>query len=58
MVESSKILLTLLHIILCLIRTFVKGMDKTGAGFIYRIKNFSRKSDIKVKEGVFIGVPR
>ena len=36
-------------------KTFVKAMDKTGAAFIYCIKNFSGKSDAKVKEGVFIG---
>jgi len=36
-------------------KTFVKGMDKTGRGFGYLRNNFPLVSDVKIKESIFIG---
>jgi hypothetical protein len=44
-----------LHIKLGLMKNFVKGMDKTGPGFEYVRNKFPNVSDVKIKEGVFIG---
>ena len=51
LVLPEKIYLASLHIKLGLMKTFVKGMDKTGRGFEY-LRNVS---DAKIKEGIFIG---
>jgi len=36
-------------------KNFVKGMDKTGRGFEYVRNKLQNVSDVKVKEGIFIG---
>jgi len=36
-------------------KSFVKGMDKTGRGFQYVRNKFPNVSDAKIKEGIFIG---
>ena len=33
----------------------MKGVDKTGRGFGYLRNKFPNVSDIKIKEGIFIG---
>ena len=35
--------------------TFVKVLDKTKAGFKYLYEKFPRLSEVKIKEGVFVG---
>ena len=55
LVEPSKILLPPLHIKLGLMKNFVKVKDKTGAGFMYLSRKFSRMTEAKIKEGLFIG---
>ena len=55
LVESEKILLPPLHIKLSLMKNFVKAMDKTRLAFQYIRDKFSRISEAKVKEGVFVG---
>ena len=55
LLESSKILLPPLHIKLCLMRNFVKAMDKTGSGFMCLSIKFPKMTEAKIKEGVFIG---
>jgi len=34
---------------------FVKGTDKTGRDFRYLRNNLPNVSDVKIKEGIFIG---
>ena len=36
-------------------KNFVKAMDKTGSGFMYLSRKFPRMTEVKIKEGVFIG---
>ena len=36
-------------------KNFVKAMDKTGSGFMYLSRKFSRMVEAKIKEGEFIG---
>jgi len=36
-------------------KSFVKGMDKTGRGFEYVRNKFPNVSDPKIKQGIFIG---
>ena len=55
LVESNKILLPPLHIKLEIMQNFAKAINKTKAGFKYLATNFSRLSEAKIKEGVFIG---
>jgi len=50
-VLSKKNFLPPLHTKMGLMKTFVKGMDKTGRGFEY-LRNVS---NAKIKEGMFIG---
>ena len=52
---NQKIYLPPLHIKLCLMKNFVKGMDRTGKGFTYLKNKFPRVSDAKIKEGIFVG---
>ena len=54
-VIPGNICLAPLHIKLGLMKTFVKGMDKTGRGFGYLRNNFPLVSDVKIKESIFIG---
>ena len=51
----EKMFLPLLHIKLGLMKNFVKGMDKTGRGFEYLSNKTPNVSDVKMKEGIFIG---
>jgi len=44
-----------LHIKICLMKNFVKDMDKTGRGFEYVRNKFPNVIDAKIKEGMFIG---
>jgi len=53
--EWHKILLPSLHIKLCLLKNFVKVMDRTGSAFKYLAEKFPRLSKVKIKEGVFVG---
>ena len=55
LVLPKKIYLPPLHTKLGLMKTFVKGMDKTGHGFQYVRNKFPNVNDAKVKEGIFIG---
>jgi len=55
LVLPEKIYLPPLHIKLGLVKNFVKGMDKTGRGFQYVRNKFPNVSDVKIKEGIFIG---
>jgi len=36
-------------------KNFMKGMEKTGSGFQYLKNKFPNVSDVKIKEGIFIG---
>ena len=38
-------------------KTFVKGMDKTGRGLEYLRNEFLNVSDAKIEGGIFIGPP-
>jgi hypothetical protein len=53
--DKNKILLSPLHIKLGLMENFVKAMNKHGKGFEYLREKFSKLSDGKSKEGIFIG---
>ena len=55
LVLLEKIFLSPLHIKLGVMKNFVKGMDKTDCGFEYLRNNFPNVSDVKIKEGIFIG---
>ena len=55
LVLPEKIYLPSSHIKLCVMKNFVKGMDKTGRGFEYVRNQFPNVSDAKIKEGIFIG---
>jgi hypothetical protein len=44
-----------LHIKLSLIKNFVKGMDKSSRGLEYVRNKCPNVSDVKIKEGIFIG---
>ena len=52
---SQNILLPPLHIVLGLIKNFVKALDKTKSDFKYLYETFPRLSEAKIKEGVFAG---
>ena len=54
-VLTEKIFLPPFHIKLGLMKNSVKGMDKTGHGFEYLWNKFPNISDVKIKEGTFIG---
>ncbi|GBP14416.1 hypothetical protein EVAR_92401_1 [Eumeta japonica] len=55
LVNPQKVLLAPLHIKLGLMKNFVKAMNKSGAAFQYLRQKFSRLSEAKIKEGIFIG---
>ena len=44
-----------LHIILGLMKQYVKALDKQGACFLYIANKFSKLSNKEVKEGIFVG---
>src|SRR5206468_12577224 len=53
--KCNKIFLPPLHIKLGLMKNFVRGMDKEGAGFKYLKFKFPKTSDAKLTAGIFIG---
>ena len=56
LVDPDKIFLPPLHIKLGLMKNFVKALGKTElAGFQYLVEKFSKISEAKLKEGVFVG---
>ena len=55
LVLPEKSFLPRLHIKLGLTKSFLKGMDKTGHGVKYVRNKFPNVSDVKIKEGIFIG---
>lgn len=55
LVKSNKILLPPLHIKLGLMKNFVKAMKKESPGFLYIRQKFPNISEVKIKEGIFIG---
>jgi hypothetical protein len=44
-----------LYIKLGLMKNVVKGMDETGHGFEYVRNKIPNVSDVKIKDGIFIG---
>jgi len=55
LVEPSKILLPSMHFKLGLMKNFVKSINQEETVFTYLREKFSRLSDAKLKEGIFIG---
>jgi hypothetical protein len=55
LVDPKKILLPPLQIKLGIMKQFVKALPTTGNGFKYLWKKFPHLSEVKLKEGVFIG---
>jgi len=55
LVLLEKIYLPPLHIKQGHMKNFMKGMEKTGSGFQYLKNKFPNVSDVKIKEGIFIG---
>ncbi|UYV85009.1 hypothetical protein LAZ67_X004242 [Cordylochernes scorpioides] len=55
LIDSENIYLPPLHIKLGLMKNFVKTMDRNASGFAYLKQKFSRISEAKIKEGIFVG---
>lgn len=55
LVKKDKIILPALHIKLGLFKNFVKALQKDGDLFQYLKTVFPNLSDVKIKEGVFVG---
>ena len=55
LVEPSKILLPSMHFKLGLMKNFVNAMNQEEAAFTYLREKFPRLSEVKLKEGIFIG---
>ena len=56
LIDPQKVYLPPLYIKLGLMKNFVKAMDQHGKGFQHLLEKFgSRKSDAKLKAGVFVG---
>jgi len=55
LVEPSKILLPSMHLKLVLMKNFVKAMNQEETAFTYLWGKFPRLSEVKLKEGIFIG---
>jgi hypothetical protein len=55
LVDPNKMLLPSLHIILGIMKQFVKALPKTGNCFKYPCKTFPYLSEAKLKEGIFVG---
>lgn len=55
LVDPKDVLLPPLHIKLGLMKNFVKAMNREGQAFKYIREKFSKLSDAKVKEGIFVG---
>jgi hypothetical protein len=54
-VDPKKILLPPRHIKLGIMKQFVKALSKTGNFFKYLCKKFPNLSEVKLKEGLFVG---
>ena len=55
LVESSKILFSYMHLMLGLMKNFVKAMNQEVAAFTYLWEKFPRLSEAKLKEDIFTG---
>ncbi|GFY77101.1 uncharacterized protein TNIN_106931 [Trichonephila inaurata madagascariensis] len=55
LVNPNDILLLPLHIKLRFMKNFMKSMNKEGKAFQYLRSKFPRFSDVKIKEGIFVG---
>ncbi|CAH2989105.1 unnamed protein product [Chilo suppressalis] len=55
LIDPKNVILPPLHIKLGLKKNFVKAMNKEGDGFLYFKTVFSKLSDAKLKEGIFVG---
>lgn len=55
LVSPQDVFLPALHIKLGLMKNFVKALNKEGDGFKYLKDVFTKLSDAKVKEGIFVG---
>lgn len=55
LIDPQNVYLPPLHIKLGLIKNFVKAMPKEGAGFQYIRNKFPGISEMKIKEGIFVG---
>ena len=55
LVDPKKVLLSPLHIKLGMIKQFVKTLPKDDETFKYLSNKFPRLSEVKLKEGVFVG---
>ena len=55
LVDLLKILLPPLHIVLGIMKQFVKALPKDGPCFIYLCDKFKHLSKAKIKEGIFVG---
>jgi len=53
--EWHKILLPPLHMKLGVMKNFIKAMDRTRLAFKYLAEKFPQLSEVKIKEGVFVG---
>jgi hypothetical protein len=55
LVETSKILLTSMHLKLGLMKHSVKAINQEDAAFTHLREKLPRLSEAKLKEGIFIG---
>lgn len=55
LVDKDQIILPPLHIKLGLFKNFVKALEKNGPAFEYLKSVFPNISDVKIKEGIFVG---
>ena len=55
LVKTVRIFLSPLHIKLCLLKRFVRALDKESSAFAYFAERFPSLSEAKIKEGIFIG---
>jgi hypothetical protein len=55
LVNPEKVFLPPLHIILGLLKNFLKAMDKNGVGLMYLKHKFPRVHYANIKEGIFVG---
>lgn len=55
LVQKENIIIPPLHIKLGLMKNFVKALNREGQAFQYLKKKFTKMTDAKLKEGIFIG---
>jgi hypothetical protein len=55
LIEPEDLILPPLHIKLGLMKNFVKALDRDGPGFAFLRQIFPGLSDLKIKEGIFVG---